>query len=252
MSTDEISFIHLIYLTHLTVLYQWLSIHQANNPHPPGYYNFYILLLLYEPGYCPRFYESINQSISMSLISLPAPLTSPPTGRDLPYMTRVYLRAKIDQLRATDNEIEHDFQTLNQIYPNELINNYDLVSIGFAESAELLASQIPASLVASAYLDIGCGTGFTTLAFTKKLLEAANASGTTVAVRVVDGLAKMVELASRKIFSTAEDNPAFAGVGWKFGDVLRDASFFSTTIPQFEPPCLGTAQRVFLNVRVDQ
>lgn len=124
--------------------------------------------------------------------------------------------------------------------------------MGFAESAELLASQILASLVASAYLDIGCGTGLTTLACTKKLLETVNASGTTVAVRVVDGLTKIVELASRKIFFAAEDNPAFAGVRWKVGDVLGDAGFLSTTIPQFEPPCLGTAQRVFLNVRVDQ
>ncbi|KAL8662834.1 MAG: hypothetical protein Q9202_004348 [Teloschistes flavicans] len=146
----------------------------------------------------------------MSLTSLPAPLTSPPTGRDLPYVTRVYIRAQIDQLR------------------------------------------IPASLVASAYLDIGCGNGLTTLACTKKLLEVANAFGATVAVRVVDGLVKMVELTSRKIFSAAEDNPAFAGFGWKVGDVLGDASFLSTTIPQFEPPYLGTAQRVSLNVRVDQ
>ena len=56
-----------------------------------------------------------------------------------------------------NDEIEHTFQDLNNLYSELAITYHDLTNMGFAEAAEVLASQILDSLVASSYLDIGCG-----------------------------------------------------------------------------------------------
>lgn len=177
----------------------------------------------------------------MSLATTPAPLTSPAEGRDPSHVTREYIQNQIHRLRITDSEIQHDFQALNQHYPNGLIDIYDITPMGHVESAELLASRIPASLVVSNYLDIGWRTGMTTLAYTKKVLEKAHASGTTIAIRVIDGLEKMATLAVRKITVAAGNNPTFLGISQSIGDIIGDANCLSSRIPRFQLPSLCIA-----------
>ena len=104
-------------------------------------------------------------------MTLPPPLTTPVGGRDDNFTNLEYIRAKIILTRDEDTAKSHQYESLQTHYTPEIIQYYDIISMGFYESARLLASEIQFPLAVGSYLDLGCGTGLTTEACIQRLIE---------------------------------------------------------------------------------
>ena len=107
------------------------------------------------------------------------------------------------------------------LYNADHIALYDVAMVGFAESAELLASQIPDSLQVTSYLDIGCGTGLTAQTYVHQLIRTKlqTKSFNPFNVMLIDGQDEMVKRAVRKVMDIKGKTALIDKVGWEVEDV---------------------------------
>lgn len=66
---------------------------------------------------------------------------------------------------------------------------YNLTALGFRATAQRLAEEIPTDFPVTSYLDLGAGTGITTIAYAKRLIQLRQEFD----VVLIDGLRDMLD-----------------------------------------------------------
>lgn len=142
---------------------------------------------------------------------------------------------------------EHTFHNLSQLYTSDHIRYYDLGGLGFQATAQRLAQEIPTDFPVASYLDLGAGTGLTTIACAKPLTQLEQEFD----IVMVDGLRDLLDKALLNLHREVPQVALRSDISVINDDVLN----FSQRMPNRISTTtfsLITAERVFLNVRKNQ
>ena len=75
-------------------------------------------------------------------MTLPPPLVMQASGRDLNSIDLKYIRVNIKRNNDEDSHLSHKFEDLDICYTSKIVHYYDIILMGFRESATLLISEI--------------------------------------------------------------------------------------------------------------
>ncbi|KAI4111911.1 MAG: hypothetical protein LQ339_000370 [Xanthoria mediterranea] len=90
-------------------------------------------------------------------------LITPGKGRDPPIVGYHFIATQIAAMTSADEKIHYPIDDLPGLYPDPVVLAYDVTSPGFDKSAVLLAAQIPQMTTLDQYLELGTGTGLSSL-----------------------------------------------------------------------------------------
>ncbi len=162
------------------------------------------------------------------------------------------IRDRISQQQQQDADSHHQFPSLRNYYPEQLVNHYDLISIKSLPTAKQLARKVPRlHSGAASILDLGCGTGDTALE-----LATLWASDTAIErLCFVDGLPDMLSQASTK-FNIARESGAVPSVDKNQVSTLladvQDLTMIRSELAGHALPNIILAQRVLITVLKSQ
>ena len=96
---------------------------------------------------------------------------------------------------AQDDVIEHRYGALRHVYTTNHTLYYDLTGLGFENTAQRLAREIPSNFVVSSYMDLGTGSNLTARAYIRPLSQL----GAESEVIIVDVLEDLLTDAKKKL-----------------------------------------------------
>ena len=190
-------------------------------------------------------------SLTNSLF-IPPPLST--SGkRDSNYYDNARVTILANNTLTQDDAIEHGYEELEHTYNTDHILYYDLISLGFESTAQILAREISSDFAISSYLDLGTGSGLTARACIRQLPQL----GADSKIVIVDGLEGMLTQAKNKLELAL--NVADIRAPERLLTYIGDVTALPPAILQdtqnkwgFATFSLLTAQRVLINIKKDR
>ena len=126
--------------------------------------------------------------------SIPPPLSTPGKCDSSSYDNARFTTLANNTL-SQDDAIEHGYEALEHTHITDHILYYDLFSLGFKSTAQILAPEISSDFAISSYLNLGTGSGLTARACVPQLPQL----GADSKIVIIDGLEGMMIQAKNKL-----------------------------------------------------
>ncbi len=211
---------------------------------------------LHPPTYCTRPKHSSDSNLSIikkiaQIPLIPLALAPPSATRLTPNFSRHYVNQDMTREFTGHAQFEMNLDNIYDHYAMFNVDYYDITALGFLQSAQLLAQQVPAGFQPTSILDLGTGTGDT-------LVEVCKAMTSRVPIRhiaMLDLIPRFLEQATEKLSEEMLLNNTVTPLLHQHQvlRLLRSHDEFDNIRAVFgnrPAPNLVTAQRVLVSVAI--